>query len=58
MLTYCENLRDVITIHELVDNSIIATTFDKVTGNCTFITDMDSECRKILDNHADTVVCR
>lgn len=57
MLTYCENLRDVITIHELSDGSIIACSFDKITGKKSFLDDMDEECRKILATHPETVIC-
>jgi hypothetical protein len=58
MLTYCENLRDVITIHELADGSIIACSFDKTTGKQSFMDDMDDECRSILASHPDTVICK
>jgi hypothetical protein len=57
MLTYCENLRDVVTIHELADGSIIACSFDKITGKRSFMDDMDDECRDILASHPDTVIC-
>ena len=57
MLTYCDNLRDVVTIHELSDGSIIACSFDKITGKKSFMDDMDDECRKILASHPDTVIC-
>jgi len=57
MLTYCDNLRDVITIHELSDGSIIACSVDKITGKKSFMDDMDDECRKILENHLQTIIC-
>ena len=58
MLTYCENSCDVITIHELADFTIVATSFDKITGKRIFMDDMDDQCRKILDSHTDTVICK
>lgn len=57
MLTYCDNNRDVVTIQELEDGSIIACSFDKITGQKSFMDDMDTECRKILANHPNTVIC-
>jgi hypothetical protein len=57
MLTYCENLRDVVTIHELIDGSIIATSTDKITMKRTWLDGMDDECRAILATHSDTVIC-
>ena len=57
MLTYCENLRDVITIHELEDGSMIACSYDKMTGKKIYMDDMDTECREILANHPETVIC-
>jgi hypothetical protein len=52
-----ENLRDVITIHELANGDLIVTSFDKVTIRRTFLDDMDDEARKILDSNPQTVVC-
>jgi hypothetical protein len=57
MLTYCENLRDVVTIHELADGSMIVSSFDKITGKRSFMDDMDAECRAILDADPNTVIC-
>jgi hypothetical protein len=57
-LSYSENLRDVITIHELANGELIITTHDKITNRRTFIDDMDDEARKILNTHPQTTVCR
>jgi hypothetical protein len=57
-LCYCDNLRDVIAIHELMDGTIIAFSFDKLTGKKSFMDDMDDECRKILASHPDTIICK
>ena len=57
MLTYCDNLLYVIIIHELSDGSIIACSFDKITGQKSFINDMDDNFREILASHPETVIC-
>lgn len=57
-LTYCDNLRDVITIHLLSNGELIITTYDKLTGEREFLADMDDEARRIIETHPETVICR
>ena len=57
-LTYCDNLRDVITIHLLTNNEVIVTTHDKLTNKREFLDDMDDEARRIINTHPETVICR
>jgi len=57
-LTYCDNLRDVITIHLLSNGEVIVSTHDKLTGKREFLADMDDAARQIIETHPETVICR
>jgi len=56
-LTYCDNLRDVITIHLLSNGELIVMAYDKITGRREFLDDMDDTARRVIETHPDTVAC-